>query len=71
MENSAYMESIAGNRAVLAYDGGLRMNRLPEPEWTCPECGEAMPLLLSDDPACHKLDCEYCEKIDAARLETH
>jgi hypothetical protein len=46
------------------------MNRLPEPEWACPECGETMPLLLSDDPACHRLDCEYCEKTDAARLET-
>jgi hypothetical protein len=29
-----------------------------------------MPLMLSDDPACHRLDCEYCERIDAARLET-
>jgi hypothetical protein len=42
------------------------VNRLPEPDWTCPECGETMPLMLSDDPAYHRLDCEYCEKLTDA-----
>jgi hypothetical protein len=46
------------------------MNRLPEPEWTCPECGETMPLMFSDDPALHRLDCEYCERMNAARQES-
>jgi hypothetical protein len=38
------------------------MNRLPEPEY-----GEEMPLILSDDPAYHRSDCEYCEGMNAAR----